>query len=38
MKLKIHANGYERHAELLLRKISERVPVDSEEGGCCCPD
>ena len=33
MKLKIYANGYERHAELLLRNISERVPVECTEGG-----
>ena len=33
MKLLIYANGYERHAELLLRKISERVPVECGAGG-----
>ena len=33
MRIAIHANGYERHAELLLRKISERVPVECGAGG-----
>jgi len=33
MKLNIVSNGNEKHAELMLRKISERIPVEITDGG-----
>lgn len=33
MNLQITANGYDRHAELLQRKISERIPAQFDEMG-----
>ena len=33
MKIQIRADGYDRHAALLLRKIAERVEVEESAGG-----